>query len=821
MIKQYLYNKHNVRSTIIKTDKAFKLLDNRLNVIRKFPSKPSFEFTTDKVIIRQIYYQIGRKLFWKNLPRSYKKRIGRWNKEIILKYKVNYIKKWKKKNIFFRWRNLPLILKLISKNYYNLLPKKLRNSLSILINNKVELRIIRLVSPLLDSYILAKLFASNSYYKSFRNIFNKIKLKIRIYDGNRNPYDYFSKLDLKLFYNSKIINQILSLRTIDTKNKTQSIRNTIIFILLNINNIKWLNMQAININNKSSNKISILEKEYNKWNRLEKYFNIILYKQVLYIINILILLPFNQLNKLIKWNTNWNIITIQNENQNKETNKLYGINIFVSNLIKLNILKGIIIQLNNLFFYLLNSFNLDTKKNYLSLRILKIVNSSNKSLNNKIKWYTTKININIKNFKLISLKNINNIIKKEEYFDLYWLNNNNLKKNWNKLFSNILYIQNYLNKYIYLKYKHFFNLFFVKYYIYKAIFNFNIFNKLTKFNKNNILLIDLKNFIFLLDNKKLYTNKHSHAQLNLVHFQELQKLGWVKFLNKSSFFDFSININTYIYKQNYINIIFNNENNNNIIQNNNELRTVLNNFFVNKKQNLNLFNIKNNIDNLNNDNINKDNFYLYENNINNLDKDYINNLSHLLFLKNKLNEHDLQNKQYYNKSYLNIINLNKEEDDNISTNKNSILDTFKEYTPYTLILGLAVIMSGKINKKSIRKTVKKNSTGSFSKIYYTQTNKYTTRNKVGSFTIKVSICQAFLDTPRKQLIMHTNNINSKFSIPKLNIFNLFKLNNSYTSPHIPLNNIKIDILNKKTLSKTLYNNPKYAMFKQNYYTHIN
>ena len=63
MMKQYLYNKHNVRSTIIKTDKAFKLLDNSLNVIRKFPSKPGFEFTTDKVVIKQIYYQIGRKLF--------------------------------------------------------------------------------------------------------------------------------------------------------------------------------------------------------------------------------------------------------------------------------------------------------------------------------------------------------------------------------------------------------------------------------------------------------------------------------------------------------------------------------------------------------------------------------------------------------------------------------------------------------------------------------------------------------------------------------------------------------------------------------------
>ena len=243
MIKQYLYNKHNVHNTIIKTDKAIKLLDNRLNVIRKYPSKPTFEYTTDKVIIRQIYYQIGRKLFWKNLPRSYKKRIGRWNKEMILKYRVNYIKKWKKKNKFFRWRKLPLILKLISKKYFNNLPKILRNSLSILINNKVELRIIRLVSPLLDSYILAKLFAANSYYKSFRKIFNKIKLKIKIYDGNRNPYDYFSKLELKHFYNSKIINQILSLRTIDTKNKFQSIKHTIIFILFNINNIKLLNFK--------------------------------------------------------------------------------------------------------------------------------------------------------------------------------------------------------------------------------------------------------------------------------------------------------------------------------------------------------------------------------------------------------------------------------------------------------------------------------------------------------------------------------------------------------------------------------------------------
>ena len=63
MVKQYLYNKRNIRNTIIKTDKAFKLLDNRLNVIRKFPSRPTFEFTTDKVIIRQIYYQIGRRLY--------------------------------------------------------------------------------------------------------------------------------------------------------------------------------------------------------------------------------------------------------------------------------------------------------------------------------------------------------------------------------------------------------------------------------------------------------------------------------------------------------------------------------------------------------------------------------------------------------------------------------------------------------------------------------------------------------------------------------------------------------------------------------------
>ncbi len=37
MIKQYLYNKNNVRNTIIKKNKALKLLDNRLNEKRKLP----------------------------------------------------------------------------------------------------------------------------------------------------------------------------------------------------------------------------------------------------------------------------------------------------------------------------------------------------------------------------------------------------------------------------------------------------------------------------------------------------------------------------------------------------------------------------------------------------------------------------------------------------------------------------------------------------------------------------------------------------------------------------------------------------------------
>ena len=60
MVKQYLYNKRNLGNSISRTDKAFKLIDTKMHKIRRFPSRPTFEYTNDKVIIRQIYYQIGR-----------------------------------------------------------------------------------------------------------------------------------------------------------------------------------------------------------------------------------------------------------------------------------------------------------------------------------------------------------------------------------------------------------------------------------------------------------------------------------------------------------------------------------------------------------------------------------------------------------------------------------------------------------------------------------------------------------------------------------------------------------------------------------------
>ncbi len=850
MIKQYLYNKRNLRNSLSRTDKAFKLLDNRLNVIRKFPSRPAFEFTADKVVVRQMYYQIGRKLYWKSLPRSYKKRIGRWNKEMILKYKFNFIKKWKKNNTFFRWRRIPIMLKLISQRYFNNLPKKLRNSLSILINNKVELRIIRLVSPLLDSYMLAKLFASNSYFKNFRRIFNKVKKKIRIYDSNKNPDDYFSKLDLKLFYNSKYINQILSLRSLEPKDRFEYIKNSFIYILLNLNNIILYN----NTNNNVviNNKFEL--KDFFKWISIENLLYKIINQNAFFIINIFINIPFNN----IKINLD-SIVNKYNKKTNNDNNiKIWknGINVFVSkyNIIKLDSLINFIIKFNHFLMLLLNSF--EPKKKIFPSTVLNLINNENMSYNNpifinRVKVLNSKMKNNLNNLSNRYIENNKNVIKLLSKLDHFWLNNGTFKQIWINGFSNILFIQNYLSKYINIKYKNFFNLLFVRFNVYKAIYTFSIFNKLTKYNINSLFLTDLNNFIYKFDrhkyfdvfkyknfspnvfinnnfnnyinilnnNNKCDINNLDHPYtFNLVNYQSLQKLGWVKFLNKSSFFDFSIDINSYIYKKGYINIFYNHNADNCLVdKQNNNLRTVFTHFFLNRKQNLKSYIVQDSLiennnlsSNLNYNSINHNNL----NYINNLDEND-NNISNLLLLKDKFNL--LHNKQYLNNiSNKQNINLDIEQNtsDTTQINNNSIINSFKEYIPYTLILGLAVILSGKMKKKNPRKTVHKRITGSFSKVYHTQTSKYTARNKVGSFTMKVSICQTFLDSPRKQFTV--NNTNPILSIYNIRMINLLKLNNSYASSHTPLNNNNNSIP-KKPLSKNLFSSPKYATFKNNYY----
>lgn len=284
---------------------------------------------------------------------------------------------------------------------------------------------------------------------------------------------------------------------------------------------------------------------------------------------------------------------------------------------------------------------------------------------------------------------------------------------------------------------------------------------------------------------------------NLVHFQDLQKSGWVKFLNKSSFFDFSIDKNSYFYKQNYLNHFYNRDLDNTLVdKDNSNLRTVFTHFFINKKQNLTSYTLRDSIkENLSNNNLLLTNSDSLSKNILSLN-DILNNLHN--------NDNNIKNS----------IQINKDTSIEISeiTQKNeiSIMNTFKEYNPYTLVLGLAVVISGKIKKKNRRKTVHKRKTGSFSKIYHTQSSQYTARNKVGSFTIKVSICQAFLDSPRKQFMF----ANSKLSHSKFRIWNMLKLKNAYASSHMPFGKTP---KSKKSVSNLLFGSPRYALFKKNYY----
>jgi len=173
------FNFNNINKLI---KKIYKLLQSSFKSMYCLISKPVFLITPDKIIIQLFYYlfipnlfklkQI--KLYYKNKKYNYLKLIKNLrylkNKHIIFKKQISRFRRFKKKKI----RNKINLIKLSNYNLTKIYPNKfniLCNILSNLFKKPVELNLIRLHYPYLDSNILVNLLGI---------IINKIRLRILI-----------------------------------------------------------------------------------------------------------------------------------------------------------------------------------------------------------------------------------------------------------------------------------------------------------------------------------------------------------------------------------------------------------------------------------------------------------------------------------------------------------------------------------------------------------------------------------------------------------------------------------------------------------------
>ena len=177
-----LINKFNLKNFFIKkiqpyTQKhfnhIFKILNSFFKVYSGLISKPLFLFKNNKVIIR-IYLCID-------------KEVGKLNKDIYLKSSLYLSKLNKNRNRYRnRYRNriryVPMFRKPLKFNLLHLIEKKLYAlsfCLSKLINKKVEIEIIQLHYPFLESNILSQFLAINAFnykFSKFKKLFRKMKI---------------------------------------------------------------------------------------------------------------------------------------------------------------------------------------------------------------------------------------------------------------------------------------------------------------------------------------------------------------------------------------------------------------------------------------------------------------------------------------------------------------------------------------------------------------------------------------------------------------------------------------------------------------------
>ena len=283
------------------------------------------------------------------------------------------------------------------------------------------------------------------------------------------------------------------------------------------------------------------------------------------------------------------------------------------------------------------------------------------------------------------------------------------------------------------------------------------FNKWIIFNKNKMFLSHLIKSI-----KNYDTNTFSH--FNLVNHQLLKKKDHVYFLNTSYLYHYSNLFNSYLYNQYIIPNILTHKNNTKW-----SIKNWITYLFINK-QNLKQIDIQTHKNN---------NLYYY---------DHFINPSHL-FNPNSTQSTNINSNKSYFIYYYNLINNNSNslydfDQKNEFNNNRDILNINNVLIPKSFVLGLKVVLSGKIKKKGGRKTVHNIITGSFSKIYHNQTSQLTAKNKVGTFTIKVTVSQIYLDH------INTNNsiykLNYSINKNRIRLTHLFKLKNGYTSSKKPL-----------------------------------
>jgi len=130
MNKQFLYHKRDFPLYIAKIDKALEILNAALPLTIVATNTASFDFTPDIVTITQFYYKTGY-----SLTSTFK--------------------------------------------------DQLRDSLSVNIGIKVDLRLSRLKYPTTDSEVLAKYLAANSVHENFKKIYSKIQAGVPIFFGEQ------------------------------------------------------------------------------------------------------------------------------------------------------------------------------------------------------------------------------------------------------------------------------------------------------------------------------------------------------------------------------------------------------------------------------------------------------------------------------------------------------------------------------------------------------------------------------------------------------------------------------------------------------------